>query len=224
MNLDKHNQPSRNSPGATIDWKKGILIGILIIVAAYQYFKSDDNQQDANGGGQAVVNDGSIDIPKTIDLKLDSNSTAKRQGNSQKDASVESTESEEPYLSNGKNGSKVSPAGLIYTSSRSGEHRTDHVLRHARDIPDRSGSHGVFEVETDDDVFRLIDEAYELINEESDRVRGEKEQNGRRAFVIDMQRTIGYRGGQSGKRAGYPKLKKVKLVLAEDRVITAYPY
>jgi hypothetical protein len=39
-----------------------------------------------------------------------------------------------------------------------------------------------------------------------------------------MQREIGFKGGQEGNQKNHPKLYKIKLVLADDRVITAFPY
>ena len=38
-----------------------------------------------------------------------------------------------------------------------------------------------------------------------------------------MNRKVGYDGGAKGKRNGGRELERVKLVIAEDRVITAFP-
>lgn len=126
------------------------------------------------------------------------------------------------YLRNGQGENLVSPAGLIYTSGRSG-HRSKHVLRHARDEPERDGSHGVFDVQGND-VFRLIDEAYELIQSKSYRVQVIPEDDGKTEYVIQMNRRIGYLGGQVGARKNHPPLERLNLVLGDNRVITAYPY
>ena len=115
-----------------------------------------------------------------------------------------------------------SPAGLIYTGGKS-EHRSDHVLRHASDIPDRAGSHGVFDA-NGDDVFRLVDEAYGLVKRNSLQVKTTPAENGKTEYVIDLHRKIGYLGGKTGNRKNNPSLERVKLILADDRVITAYPY
>ncbi|MFT5408455.1 MAG: hypothetical protein ACI9NC_001164, partial [Verrucomicrobiales bacterium] len=54
----------------------------------------------------------------------------------------------------------VSPAGLRYVGrDAEGKTRKAHVLRHARNQPDRAGSHGVFDADGDE-VFRVIDEAW----------------------------------------------------------------
>lgn len=137
-------------------------------------------------------------------------------------AQADQTRPDSDYLrfDGGKN--LKSPGGLVYTSSRSGEHRTAHVLRHAADQPDRQGSHGVFDADGDD-VFRLIDEAYELVKNKSRQVETSMS-DGKTELTIDMKRRIGYRGGQSGQRDGKPALQRIKLILYDNRVITAYPY
>ena len=203
-----------------MNWVRIGVIAVIVIIAGYQYITQMGNQNaEGNNGNGVALNDGGVSLPDQIDLNLGDGKKAdktKTQGTSQTQA--------KDYLSDGRRGAKVSPAGLIYTNSRSGEHRTEHVLRHAADQPNRSGSHGVFNVDEDDDVFRLIDEAYGMIKQNSKQVKSEPERDGKKAFVIDMKRTIGYKGGQSGKRSGNPKLSKMKLILADDRVITAYPY
>lgn len=197
-----------------MSWLRIGLIAVIVIVAGYQYVTQTDNQDaEGNNGNSVALNEGVATVPNQIDSNLGG---SKVPSDSQPLA--------KQYLSDGQRGAKVSPAGLIYTNSRSGEHRTEHVLRHAADQPNRSGSHGVFKVDEDDDVFRLIDEAYALIKQKSKQVKSEPERDGKKAYVIDLKRTIGYKGGQSGKRSGHPKLSKMKLILADDRVITAYPY
>lgn len=129
---------------------------------------------------------------------------------------------ESRYLRDGRGANLLSPAGLVYTSGRSG-HRSKHVMRHASDEPDRPGAHGVFDAQGDD-VFRLIDEAYELIQSGSNRVKTIPEENGKTEYVIDMKRRIGYLGGETGARKNHPPLERLNLVLGDNRVITAYPY
>lgn len=118
-----------------------------------------------------------------------------------------------------------SPAGLIYGMGPNREHRVDHVMLHAKDIPDRI-VHSVFEGDRDT-ILRLIDEAYTLIKQNSKRVRKfpVKDDPDRTEYVIDMKRPIGYRGGMEGLRDRHPRLTRLKLILAnENRVITAFPY
>jgi hypothetical protein len=80
----------------------------------------------------------------------------------------------------------------------------------------------VFDVQGND-VFRLIDEAYELIQSKSYRVQVIPEDDGEMEYVIEMNRRIGYLGGQVGARKNHPPLERLNLVLGDNRVITAYP-
>lgn len=114
-----------------------------------------------------------------------------------------------------------SPAGLVYTRGSAQGHRLRHVLEHAADVPDRPGSHGVFQSNDLSEIVALIDEAYER----SRQGRGvqRREEEGRTVLTVDMGRTVGYIGGQSGNRRGRPKAKYLRLVLDDSRVITAYP-
>ena len=214
---------TKSAPSAptNLDWRKILFVAVLIGIVGYQWYTGQQNQP-ANNDANAGINENVVDVPDKIDLDLDKGNLSATSDSDK--ANKNRPPKSQPFLSAGPNGSKVSPAGLIYTQTRHGEHRTTHVLRHAKDMPNRQGSHGVFENQTNDDVFRLIDEAYELIQAKSKQVKAEPEKDGKRAFVIDMKRTIGFKGGQSGKRAGHPKLKKIKLILADNRVITAYPY
>ena len=222
------------SPRSSINWKQISIIAIVLGVSAFQYINSRKdaaNQNTAQSGGTAQ-----LDLPEHIDFggELGNSGKANSQPNlkfkplqSSTKAASDKTSSNKPYLQDGQRGKKVSPAGLIYNSSRSGEHRTEHVLRHADDQPDRPGNHGVFDADGDD-VFRLLDEAYKMIQSNSRQVTKDKPRAGeeyKTAYVINMNRRIGYRGGKSGNRAGKPKLSKIKLVLANgNQVITAYPF
>jgi len=115
----------------------------------------------------------------------------------------------------------TSPAGLIYTMGGGGEHRVDHVMRHAVDDENRP-VHGVFEGD-EESILRLIDEAYLLVQEGSSRVQSE-DSDGNAVYTVSLQRRIGYEGGQRGARNGNRPLTRLRLVLQENRVITAYPY
>jgi hypothetical protein len=115
-----------------------------------------------------------------------------------------------------------SPAGLIYTMGPGGQHRIDHVMRHASDDPDRN-VHGVFDADEQDDVLALLDEAYGLIQAGSERVRRQPSDDGRTEYTIEMSGRIGYVGGRSGARQGHPQTNRLNLILDGQRVITAYP-
>ena len=88
-------------------------------------------------------------------------------------------------------------------------------------MPERP-THGVFDAKGDD-VFRLVDEAYKLVKSKSKQVKSENSK-GKMAHVIDMKRRIGFKGGQAGKRSNNKPLYKVKLILAGENIVTAYPY
>ena len=226
------------SSRSNINWKQIAIIAVVLGVAAFQYINSPRNADVNNGppsGGTAQ-----LDGPDHIDLddELTNLSKSKQNNTSKPDLKFQpiqeanqsdsnTVSSNKPYLKDGQRGKKVSPAGLIYNSSRSGEHRTEHVLRHAHDQPSRSGNHGVFDA-NGDDVFRLLDEAYKMIQSNSRQVTKDRPRAGeeyKTAYVINMNRRIGYRGGKSGNRDGKPKLSKIKLVLANgNQVITAYPF
>jgi hypothetical protein len=116
----------------------------------------------------------------------------------------------------------LSPAGLKYQGrDPEGSTRVDHVLRHARDIPDRDGSHGVFDGGPDA-VFGIIDEAWR--NVEKKKLRPTIE-GGRSLYTVPMGRRIGYLGGRAGASQGHPPLIKIFLVIetGTKNVITAFP-
>ncbi|MDA7858706.1 hypothetical protein N9B05_02710 [Mariniblastus sp.] len=180
--------------------KKIVGAVIIVLIIAYQWYAESTPPRDAAVTSQPGIS--SATTSKTPD-----NGTATLTGS---------------YLRDGRGENLLSPAGLVYSSGRSG-HRSKHVMRHASDEPDRPGPHGVFDAQGDD-VFRLIDEAYELIQSGSKRVQTIPEENGKVEYVINMNRRIGYLGGESGARKNHPPLEKLNLVLGDNRVITAYPY
>lgn len=114
-----------------------------------------------------------------------------------------------------------STAGLIYGPGSEQGHRIKHVMRHAEDDPDRP-VHGVFEGDQKT-VLALIDEAYLLAQKRGPPDVRKESQDDRTVYTIDLRRRIGYVGGQRGARSKHPAAKKLKLILEDDRVITAYP-
>ncbi|MDG2103798.1 MAG: hypothetical protein P8J91_08610 [Pirellulaceae bacterium] len=116
-----------------------------------------------------------------------------------------------------------SPAGLLYNTSGR-EPRVDHVMRHAQDDPKRDHAHGVFDGNTEAEVLAVLDNAYQLIQGQSNAVQREAaDGDGRIAYTIDMPSRIGYVGGRAGAKQNNPATKRLKLVLAGKHVITAYP-
>jgi len=122
-----------------------------------------------------------------------------------------------------------SPAGLRYAPGSREGHRTRHVLRHARDNPDRPGPHGVFTpapgsraAASDQAVFALIDDAYRRAQRGGRGVQTRRQQ-GRTIHTVDMGRTVGYVGGRDGNRQNRPPARHIRLVLEGRNVITAFP-
>lgn len=113
------------------------------------------------------------------------------------------------------------PAGLRYTRGSKHGHRLKHVLSHAEDEPNRPGQHGVFEPGDLETVLRVIDEAYEQALSGSN-TKTEQEGN-RTVYEVNLRRTIGYIGGQSGNRRGNPAAKHVRMIVQEKNLITAFP-
>ncbi len=109
-----------------------------------------------------------------------------------------------------------STAGLVYS-----QHRIDHVMEHSQDIPDKP-THGVFEG-TKDEIFALIDEAYELAKKRGPPQVVISDEGDRTTYTVNLNRQIGHGGGQSGTRRRNPPLKFVKIVVEGDEVITAFP-
>lgn len=114
-----------------------------------------------------------------------------------------------------------SPAGVRYTPGSQQGHRLAHVMAHCRDNPDRGGQHGVFDTQDAAEVVLLVDEAYERA--QSGRDTRTRKSDGRTTHTVNLRRRVGYVGGQSGKRRGYPPATHVRVVLEGDRLITAYP-
>ena len=199
-----------------LSWQKIAFAAVLVCIIGYKYYAQNFAGPAANrptANQQGDNHDYSVNFPEQQNGG---------QNGGDKFSPIKQSDSGDFFASAGGKNLR-SPAGLIYGMGRGGEHRTEHVLRHAHDQPDRRGNHGVFNAKGDD-VFRLIDEAYELVKSGSRQVKSENSR-GNMAHVIDMKRKIGFKGGQSGKRAGYPSLYKIKLILADgNRVITAYPY
>ncbi len=111
-----------------------------------------------------------------------------------------------------------SPAGLIYTGGR--EHRIDHVLRHCVDDPTKP-THGVF-IGDAVEVMRMVDEAYTMAKTGKGRVDSKKS-DGKMTHTVSMGRVVGHTGGKKAERQGRKELRRIKLVLGDNRVITAFP-
>ena len=116
----------------------------------------------------------------------------------------------------------ISPAGLRYAGrDPQGLTRKEHVVRHARDLPDRDGPHGVFDG-GEDLAFAWIDAAWKKI--ERDKLKPVLEGD-RVTYTVSMGRRVGYLGGRTGADRGHPPLSRIFLVLRKGttEVVTAFP-
>ncbi len=114
----------------------------------------------------------------------------------------------------------LSPAGVLYTPGSAEGHRLEHLRRHTKDQPNRSGKHGVFDGDMEG-ALATIDKAYEKAQANQ---RTTKEVDGKRTiYTVDMGKRVGFVGGRDGQRSRNPMARRVRLVLEGNRLITAFP-
>jgi hypothetical protein len=209
-------------------WQKAAIVIVLVSIAGYRWYT--ESRQTIDGREVVEVDEyldkyGADDPVTQVTPKAgqSSNATGKkvRPANDRAPSGSIQRKNGDDYLVAIGGGELQSPAGLIYAAGSGGEHRVDHVMRHARDDPSRP-AHGVFNGDKAT-VLKLIDEAYEMIQEGSKYVRSEKSR-GNIAYTVSMGRKVGYEGGQKGRRSGNRALRKIRLILDGPYVITAYPY
>lgn len=114
----------------------------------------------------------------------------------------------------------LSPAGLLYTRGSQEGHRLKHLERHIEDDPSRPGSHGVFDGGMEG-ALAAIDLAY--TRAKSGVKTTVEEEDGRKIYTVDLGKRIGYIGGSEGRRRKNPMARRLRLVVDQNRVITAYP-
>jgi hypothetical protein len=126
------------------------------------------------------------------------------------------------FLKNDGSEVYISKAGLRYTRGSEEGHRIKHLARHLEDIPNRSGSHGVFEGGWQVTLQR-IDDAYRRSKQNDAKTKVRKEEN-RSIIETEFSDPIGYVGGRDGAKKGNPTTRRLRLVTEGDRFITAFPY
>lgn len=117
----------------------------------------------------------------------------------------------------------ISPAGLRYTRGSEEGHRLKHIERHLADIPDRPGRHGVFEGDMAA-FLRLLDEAYTRAENGEKGTSKTEDEEGMMKYEVSFPKPIGFIGGRDGARQKNPDAKRIRMILAGDRVITAFPF
>ncbi len=70
-------------------------------------------------------------------------------------------------------------------------------------------------------ALKTIDRAYERAKTGQKTTKEMDE--GRVIYTVDMGGRVGYIGGQDGNRQKKPMARRVRIVLDQQRVITAYP-
>ena len=116
-----------------------------------------------------------------------------------------------------------SPAGLTYKGrDPKGLTRVEHIMRHAQNQPRRAGKHGVFDANTEAEVFALLDQAWTRAQQQGVRPRSE---GSRSTYTVSMGRRIGYLGGQVGGQRRNPALKRIRIVFetGTKNIVTAFP-
>lgn len=114
-----------------------------------------------------------------------------------------------------------SPAGLIYAPGSEEGHRLDHIAKHLQDQPDRPGSHGVFDGGMAEFLV-AIDDAYKRAKGHAKGTKSRVE-DGATILEAPFDKPIGYLGGTEGARRKNPKLKRMRIVLRDRNLITAFP-
>ena len=225
--MESKSKSTTESPRQWLTWRKVVCIGLLLLAAGYIYFRpalekqfgislpalTDERADNGDSGGDRTADSGN----RANDNR---NSSTSDRSTGTGTSSLDDPSNDFQLQDIGR-GQKKSPAGLVYGMGPGGEHRIAHIMRHGKDDPNRP-VHGVFDGDQNE-VLQLIDDAYELIKSKSKKVQSEREGD-RMEYSISMDRRIGYIGGQKGKRTKYPASDRLRLILEDDRVITAYPY
>ncbi len=147
--------------------------------------------------------------------------TTEGQGPNARSVDEPASRSIETILSSRSRQTYTSPAGLRYTQGSQQGHRLKHLMAHAEDAPNRPGQHGVFDDPEPAKIVALVDEAY--LQAQAGRDTRTQREGERIVYEINLRRRIGYVGGTSGKRKGHPAANYLRLVIDNDRVITAFP-
>jgi hypothetical protein len=160
--------------------------------------------------------------PPPSKSKASSNGTESSKTSGSATKSKSPSQSVEDYLKEvGKNRFE-SPAGLIYKPGSEEGHRLKHIERHLKDIPDRPGSHGVF----DGSMVEFLIAIDDAVTRAKRKLKGTsmEEDDGAMVYEAAFDKPIGFLGGETGKRKKNPKVKKMRVVIQDDAVITAFPF
>ena len=216
-------QPSSGSSPHWFTWRKAICVGLVLLLAGYVYARP--TLESWLGVELPAILESNPEGVEDSDTEGDAEDRVASErpsadGNRDADESVESLADGNAFSRTELSGGRFqTPAGLVYSPSR-----LEHVMRHARNDPQRDQRHGVFHADSEDAVLLVVDEVFRFATENPDSRRVDLENQGeRRVFTVDLNREIGYVGGRVGDGNGNPPCRHVRLVLAGNVVITAYP-
>jgi hypothetical protein len=205
--------------------------------AANSSAKDGETAKPASQASQPKSEVGKVAKTEPAKSKTTDTTTSKKPSAKPKTAGVENTPSaktklSEPPVSNegptygylrsiGRDRYE-SPEGLVYAPGSEEGHRLRHVERHTEDIPDRPGSHGVFEGGMAQ-FLKTIDQGYRMAKSKA---KGTtiREEDGMTVMEVTFDKKIGFVGGSTGRRNRTPSTKRLRIVLSGDRLITAFPY
>jgi len=221
-----------SAKGRKPNTRQMIVFGLLAVAVVYHFSRptlekwfntslpsivQDDNRQADNDRSDNSSNDHNYNAQ--LPASNSGSGSAKAKDSSGGSSNLSPGKAARNWLQDiGRNNYK-SPAGLIYGGGR--EHRIDHVLLHCKDNPSKP-THGVF-VGSAVEVMQMVDEAYEMAKSGGGKVDTKNEGGGKTTHTCSMGRVVGHTGGKKAKRQGKKELRRIKLVLADDRVITAFP-
>ncbi len=224
------------------------LIGLLVAVVLYFFLQPRLNQWfgwnlpsiAAMAGNEAPKPTKKTAESKPIEPKPSASKTMEPKVTESKVTETKSTESKSTPSSRSTAGPKQadedykfrilksigrdryeSPAGLIYAPGSEEGHRLAHIARHLEDQPNRPGSHGVFDGDMASFLI-AIDDAYKRARGHAKGTKSRVE-DGMTVIEAPFDQTIGYLGGSEGARKKNPKLKKMRLVVRDRNLITAFP-
>jgi len=189
------------------------LVGLVVLAAAYLLMQP------------LLVRSLGIDLPGLGDLTgIVSETPATEQQPTEQPKQKKSPAADEinQILRDGSQQTYESPAGLLYRRGSQHGHRLKHLMAHAKDQPDRPGQHGVFDSEQPEEIVAVVDEAYRQA-QTGKKVQVEREGE-RTVYTVDLNRRVGFIGGESGNRRNRPAARHIRLVVEDRNFITAFPY
>lgn len=159
--------------------------------------------------------------PREPSVVNGSEGTGAKSASSSKAGSIDSEDLKFRFLKPLGRDRYESPAGLIYTPGSEEGHRLKHIERHLSDQPNRPGSHGIFDGDMQA-FLTAIDDGYKRARGHAKGTK-QREEDGMTVFEAPFDKPIGYLGGSEGARKGKPKLKRLRIVVRDKNLITAFP-